>query len=249
MGATFNYLLFFGAAYAGYLALYLAVNLACHFVYASGKGRDWSASRIQPGRVASAGQVEREIRLSVLNLTFFALAATVVYALYRQGWTRIYLGLGSKSWAYFFLSVLLVMAVHETYFYWAHRLLHWRPLFRRVHRVHHLSRTPTSWAGYATHPVEGLLISGNLLIPPLLFPVHPLAMGLYVVIQMIYSTLGHCGYDHFPRSFRRRWYLAWHNTPSHHDAHHTHVHGNFSHYVSLWDRLMRTELPLEESGS
>jgi sterol desaturase/sphingolipid hydroxylase (fatty acid hydroxylase superfamily) len=243
MTAALDYLAFFATSLAGYLALYLTTNAACWCIHSGRLWGDPRESRIQADRVAPAGQVAREIRLSVLNLPFFALSATIVYALYRQGWTRIYLDLAEASRLYFAVSVLLVMAVHETYFYWMHRLLHWKPLFRRVHRLHHLSVTPTSWAGYATHPIEGLLMSGNLILPPLLFPVHPLAMVLYVVVQMSYSTFGHSGHDGFPDEFRRRWYLSWHNTPSHHDDHHRYVHGNFGHYVNLWDWLMRTELP------
>jgi Delta7-sterol 5-desaturase len=179
----------------------------------------------------------------VLNLAFFALTATIAYGLYRMGWTKIYVDLWERPWWYFAGSVLLIIAIHDTYFYWAHRLLHWKPLFRRVHRLHHLSLTPTCWAGYATHWGEGLLMSANFLIYPLLFPVHPLAILVYVVIQNIYSTLGHCGYDPFPEWLRHRWYMAWHNTPTHHDNHHRYTNGNYGHFFNLWDRLMGTEQP------
>jgi sterol desaturase/sphingolipid hydroxylase (fatty acid hydroxylase superfamily) len=236
-------LTFFTAALAGYLALYFLVNGACQLVFCSGLCGDWGGRRIQPDRAAPAGQARREMLLSVLNLPFFALSATVAYGLYRRGWTQVYLDLAGTSWLYFAFTVLLILVLHDAYFYWAHRLLHWRPLYRSVHRVHHLAHTPTSWGAYATHPLEGLLISGNLLLYPLLFPVHPLAVALYIVIQMVYSTLGHCGYDAFPPEFRRRWYLSWHNTPSHHDDHHRYVRGNFGHYLNLWDWLMGTELP------
>jgi Delta7-sterol 5-desaturase len=238
-----DYLTFFAAALAGYLALYLLTNGACSWLYSSGWWGNWSSCRIQPDRTARPGQVGREIRLSVMNLPIFATSATIAYAFYRQGWTRIYLDLAGTSWLYFAFTVLLLIAIHDTYFYWMHRLLHWKPLFRHVHRLHHLSLTPTSWACYATHPVEGMLMSGDLLLFPLLFPVHPLAIVLFLILQMIYSTLGHSGYDTFPRVFRRHWTLAWHNTPSHHDDHHRYVQGNFGHFLNVWDWLMRTELP------
>lgn len=242
MSTAFDYLGFFCVAYAALVALYFMVNGACYWVFYSGRWGDWTDYRIQPDKRPAPGQVRREIVLSVLNLAFFGLTATVDYGFYRQGWTQIYLDLSARSWWYFAASVLLIIAIHDTYFYWMHRLLHWKPLFRRVHRVHHLSLTPTSWAGYATHWGEGLLMSGNFLIYPLLFPVHPLAIVLYVVIQNIYSTLGHCGYDSFPPWLRRRWYLAWHNFPTHHDNHHRYTNGNYGHFANCWDRLMGTEL-------
>jgi len=27
--------------------------------------------------------------------------------------------------------------LHDAWFYWTHRLLHWQPLYRSVHRIHH----------------------------------------------------------------------------------------------------------------
>ena len=39
--------------------------------------------------------------------------------------------------AYIALCVLLLDGLHDTWFYWTHRLLHWRPLYRAVHWEHH----------------------------------------------------------------------------------------------------------------
>ncbi len=83
MNAAFDYLAFFGAAFAGYLALDREVNGACYWAHSSGTWGDWSGRRIQPDRAPAAGQVRREIRLSILNLPFFAFSATVAFGLYR----------------------------------------------------------------------------------------------------------------------------------------------------------------------
>ncbi|MEZ4750285.1 MAG: sterol desaturase family protein [Bdellovibrionota bacterium] len=69
----------------------------------------------------------------------------------------MYLDIGEHGWFYFFLSVPLLMGLHEVYFYWTHRWLHHPWWFKRVHRVHHESVNPTPWAVFSFHPVEAVI--------------------------------------------------------------------------------------------
>lgn len=39
--------------------------------------------------------------------------------------------------AYMALSVVALDYLHDAWFYWGHRLLHWRPLYKHVHAIHH----------------------------------------------------------------------------------------------------------------
>jgi len=34
-------------------------------------------------------------------------------------------------------TVATLDVLHDSWFYWTHRLLHWRPLYRHVHFIHH----------------------------------------------------------------------------------------------------------------
>lgn len=38
---------------------------------------------------------------------------------------------------YCLLVVALLDYLHDSWFYWTHRLLHWRPIYVHVHAVHH----------------------------------------------------------------------------------------------------------------
>ncbi len=38
---------------------------------------------------------------------------------------------------YCLLVVAFLDFVHDAWFYWTHRLLHWGPMYRHVHYVHH----------------------------------------------------------------------------------------------------------------
>ena len=39
--------------------------------------------------------------------------------------------------AYMALTVVVLDYLHDAWFYWTHRLLHWRPLYAHVHAIHH----------------------------------------------------------------------------------------------------------------
>ena len=65
------------------------------------------------------------------------------------------------SWAehpvYLAALVLVAPIIHEVHFFFIHRLIHWGPLYRWVHSVHHNSINPSPWSSLSMHPVEGLL--------------------------------------------------------------------------------------------
>jgi sterol desaturase/sphingolipid hydroxylase (fatty acid hydroxylase superfamily) len=38
---------------------------------------------------------------------------------------------------YILLCIVVLDYLHDGWFYWTHRLLHWRPLYKWVHFEHH----------------------------------------------------------------------------------------------------------------
>ena len=43
---------------------------------------------------------------------------------------------------YMLATVVSLDYLHDTWFYWTHRLLHWQPLYRSVHHIHHQCAFP-----------------------------------------------------------------------------------------------------------
>ena len=67
-----------------------------------------------------------------------------------------------------------------------------------MHRTHHLSTSPSPWAAYAFSPLEAVVQAG--IAPVILFtiPVHPLAFSIFMMWQITFNVMGHCGYEIFP---------------------------------------------------
>ncbi|MEZ5670109.1 MAG: sterol desaturase family protein [Alphaproteobacteria bacterium] len=91
-------------------------------------------------------------------------------------------------------QVLLVPAIHEIHFFFIHRLIHWGPLYRWVHSVHHNSINPTPWSSLSMHPVESLLYHAVALWH-LVIPSNPI-VGLFQLHVAGFGAInGHIGFD------------------------------------------------------
>jgi lathosterol oxidase len=221
---TARYLLFAGLVYLFFYVL---------------RKKQWSGRKIQ-SKPVTGGDVRREIKYSLMSMMIFALLSVGTLALKKAGFTKVYTDFSEHSFGYFIFSVVLFILAHDTYFYWSHRLMHWKPLYKYVHKVHHLSVNPTPWAAFAFHPLEALIEFGIVPIMLLTIPVHPLAILIWIIYQSLNNVMGHSGYEVFNKGFTRNVFTFWMNTPTHHNMHHRYVNCNYGLYFNIWDRLMGT---------
>jgi Delta7-sterol 5-desaturase len=185
-----------------------------------------------------ADQNLQDIKWSVLSSFIFAGAGTLLISLWHGGHTRIYLNVTDYGWVYFMLSLPLYLFLHDTYFYWSHRLLHRGVLYRRIHKVHHHSTIPTAWTSFSFHPLEALLQALVLPLLVVLLPIHWTLLVLFLTLMTILGILNHLGYEFYPAVLERRFKFI---TASHHQFHHQQVKKNFGLYFTWWDHWMQTE--------
>jgi sterol desaturase/sphingolipid hydroxylase (fatty acid hydroxylase superfamily) len=222
-----------------HLFLYLTTAGAAYLVFHV-LGKRWLAARqIQP-RATEGASIRRDILYSLSSAIIFALVGLLTHHFFAQGWTKLYRRIEHYGWAYFWFSLVAMIVLHDTWFYWTHRLMHWRRLFPLMHRVHHLSQTPTPWSALAFHPTEAVVQAMVFPLVAMLVPLHPFVALLWLVYMIVINVWGHLGFELLPAGFRRHWLFRWHNTTTHHDMHHQHVNGNYSLYFNFWDRVMRT---------
>ena len=195
--------------------------------------------KIQP-RLPATNDYWREIGYSSLTAVIFACIGYLVFATRFSTYTQAYWNIQEHGLAYFIFSIILMIVVHDTYFYWTHRWMHGKAIFRIVHRVHHLSTNPSPWAAMAFHPLESVVEGSVIALIAFLFPVHPLAIGIFLLFMMIYNVYGHLGYELYPAGFSRSRIGRWINTAVNHNMHHQHVNGNYGLYFLWWDRWMGT---------
>ena len=100
----------------------------------------------------------------------------------------------SNSPVVFGLLFFLVPVIHEVGFYVVHRLLHWPPLYRIAHAVHHRNTNPGPWSGLSMHPLEHLLYFSPVLLF-FLIPSHPIHMINLASRLGLAPSIGHIGFD------------------------------------------------------
>lgn len=195
------------------------------------------------------GQAAREIRQSLISIAIFACIIPLLYVAGLGQYMRFYRDIDQYGWPYLFLSIVLMMLVQDTYFYWTHRLMHRRALFRHVHRAHHLSTNPTPVSTYAVHPLEAVVDYGASLIIIFLIPCTGLSLFIFSWINVAYAVYAHLDYELFPAGIKQHWLGRWINTSTAHNRHHASARYNFGWYFLFWDRLMGTLAPEADAAA
>lgn len=184
--------------------------------------------------------LRQEFLWSLSTLTIFSMVGVLVFWLGRMGYTLRYKQLSEYGWGYFFFSFVLMVLVHDAYFYWTHRMMHHKRLFRLFHRVHHLSYNPSPWAAFSFHPLEAVVEASIIFVISFLIPHHGLALLMFLLFMTGMNVLGHLGYEIYPKGFTTHPIGQWFNTSTHHNLHHHKGKLNFSLYFNWWDRWMGT---------
>ncbi len=211
------------------------------FFYVWKNKRFWNA-KIQQ-RFPENKHIVNEIKYSFVTILIFgAVILSVIWA-GKQGLTQVYQPIDKFGYGYYFFSILLMIFLHDTYFYWTHRLMHWKPLFKVVHKTHHLSVNPTPFAAYAFHPLEALVEVGIIPLIAFTIPHHASAITIFSLFSLLLNVTGHLGYELFPKGFASHWLFKWHNTSTHHNMHHRLTKCNYGLYFNFWDTLMKTNHP------
>ena len=159
----------------------------------------------------------------------------------EHGWTRIYTDVRAYPLWWLPVSFVACLAIHDTWFYWTHRLMHAPWLFRTIHAVHHDSRPPTAWAAMSFHPWEAL--TGTFVIPALVF-ILPLHAGVVLAVLLVMTVMGvtnHMGWELFSPRLVHGPAGNWLITATHHQLHHERYRYNYGLYFRFWDRVCGTD--------
>lgn len=182
----------------------------------------------------------REVKYSFFSILIFGVVIMAVILASKERLTQVYTPIDKYGWGYYFLSVGIMILIHDTYFYWTHRAMHWKLIFKYVHKVHHLSINPTPFAAYAFHPVEALVEVGIIPLVAFTVPHHGSAITVFALYSLLLNVVGHLGYELFPKGFATHKLFKWHNTSTHHNMHHRLIKCNYGLYFNFWDRIMGT---------
>jgi lathosterol oxidase len=80
------------------------------------------------------------------------------------------------------------------HFYWIHRLLHWGPIYRHVHSLHHRNVNVGPWSGMSMHPIEHIGYLSSVVIHVFLAS-HPIHFIFQLQQKVLLAVSSHAGYE------------------------------------------------------
>jgi len=134
------------------------------------------------------------------------------------------------------------MMMEDSLFYWLHRLLHHRSIYKYIHKQHHEFKVTIGISAEYANPVESILsnfvpfVSG-----PFLLHTHYVFFLAWLAFRLSESIDAHSGYR-FPWSpFQLLDRMQ--GGPERHDFHHSNNQGSYGSFFTFWDWVMGTDAP------
>ena len=155
------------------------------------------------------------------------------------GYTVRYESFWEFGLVYAILSLFLMIFMVDTNFFWIHKWMHEKRI--KAHFSHHVFVNPTPWAAYGVHLFEGFLLSLPYYIILLFIPWHAWTLLALSLFAFFYNSFIHLGFDPIPNSWKKKPFLKYMNTPTHHSLHHYKPNSNYGLYFTFWDKWMKTE--------
>lgn len=187
----------------------------------------------------------REAGYSLLTMFVYATFVALVYIPQVRPHTKMYASISDMSgpvwgWVYWVFSIMMMLLIHDLYFYLMHRAVHHKKIYPYVHKVHHLSHNPTPLAAFAFHPLEAF--TEFLIVPIVAFilPHTASAMAVWMFLMSLSNAYGHLGFEFYPKGFNNHPLGRWINTSVSHNMHHKYAQQNYGLYTLIWDRLFGT---------
>ncbi len=199
------------------------------------------ASRILDKTPYKRGQISREIWNAFYASIVFAVVGVLMYIFWEAGHTQVYLDARAYPLWYMPISCLLILFLHDTYYYWLHRWMHMPRIYKYVHKVHHDSVHTSVWTSFSFHPLESLLQAIIIPVLILIIPVHIYVLLFILVFMTLSATINHAGVEIYPLPLKANIIGKWVIGATHHDHHHRKFLCNFGLYFTFWDNWMGTE--------
>lgn len=204
--------------------------------------KKWAAKKVNK-RSYPPGQFKKEIYRSTVTSILFGFSGALLLWMWQQGYAKIYEDPRAYPLWWLPLSLLIALALQETYYYWLHRWMHIPKIYRIVHEWHHDSHIASPWTAFSFHPLEGLIQALFLPLILLFLPMNVWVLVLMLLVMSFSSVINHLDIEIYPAWFARVPVLRTLIGATHHALHHKQFKYNYGLYFTWWDDWMKTESP------
>lgn len=176
------------------------------------------------------GQIRDNMFWSLVSgVTVWTCYEVLMWWAMGNGWIPV---LRFEAHPIWFVALFLLTPVWiSLHFYWIHRALHWGPLYRIAHSLHHRNVNVGPWSGLSMHPVEHLLFFSSVLVH-IVVAAHPLHILFHLQHQALTAASSHTGFESLLVRDRKALALG----TFHHQMHHRYFEVNYGNLEMPWDK-------------
>ena len=138
------------------------------------------------------------------------------------------------------IDCVIMLLAMDLGMYLFHRFAHVPRVYQLIHRFHHRHEATNPISLFVLHPFEVLGFGGLMIVFLILYPMNVAGLVGYLILNVLFGTLGHSGVEPLPSNFRRLPILRLIGTSTFHAEHHEHPRYNFGFYTLFWDQLFGT---------
>ena len=199
-----------------------------------GQGNEFKFDARQPainnGTFSFRNQVHDNMFWTLASgVTQWSIFQCLVYWAMANGFAPAILFPDNIIWFFLMFPFLILWA--SFHFYWIHRALHWPPLYRIAHALHHRNINVGPWSGISMHPIEHLLFYTNFLIH-FIIPSHPMHIMFHGYMQSIHPIFSHSGFEKLYVADKERANMG----DFFHQLHHRYFECNYGTVEMPWDK-------------
>ncbi|MEJ5105942.1 sterol desaturase family protein [Chryseobacterium sp. MYb328] len=200
------------------IGLYLFIDKTCHKSPLQEKDHPVSAS---------------DFYLSLFTVICNSLVMLIGVFLWKSGWIE----LGStQSIMRIGLEVMALLLFMDLCMYFFHYAAHLPFVYKLIHGKHHEHVSTNYLSLFVLHPFETIGFGLMMLVLLVCYDFSAVSISIYLLINLIWGTIGHLNREFFPSSFDKFFV----GTTRFHNQHHLDETKNFGFYTSIWDRLFKT---------
>lgn len=209
-------------------------------------GKKLGNRKIQLSKRAGWSQIKEEIGATLLSFIGSTAFMLLLLSFKDNGLTKFYTEAGKNGLWYEVLTVITMLVLSDTWFYWSHRAMHHPSIYKYVHALHHKSLDVNPYTSTSFHVIEGLWLTVWVLPLAMVMPISMTTLGVVQVIGTFNNLKSHLGYELFPKFFSVPPFNML-VTATNHSLHHTQYNGNYGLFFRFWDIVCGTELNSTES--
>ncbi len=171
--------------------------------------------------------------LSLLTILCNSFVMLLGAFLWKNGW--IVLG-HTESFMGIAMEVVSLLLLMDLLMYFFHFTAHLPYLYKMLHGKHHEHVSTNFLSLFVLHPFETIGFGLMMLALLIGYDFSVVSISIYLLLNLIWGTIGHLNREFFPASFDRFFV----GTTRFHNQHHLDESKNFGFYTSIWDRVFGT---------